>query len=84
MSGPSAAFTVNGLDGQPNRDGKFLLLLNYTGQNMTIAHDSGVDPVAGNRIYTMTGADVATTGNGSAILIYSASASRWIALVVSP
>jgi len=84
VSGPSASFTVNGLDGQPNRDGKFLILLNYTGQNMTIAHDSGVDPVAGNRIYTMTGADVATTGNGSAILIYSASASRWIALVVSP
>lgn len=80
VSGPSAAFTVNGLDGQPNRDGKFLLLLNYTGQNMTIAHDSGVDPVAGNRIYTMTGANVATTGNGAAILIYSASASRWICL----
>lgn len=78
VSGPSGAFAINGLDGAPNRDGKLVILLNYTGQNMTIAHDSGVDPTAGNRIYTMTGADHSTTGNGCAMLIYSASAARWI------
>lgn len=80
VSGPSGAFTINGIDGQPNRDGKLLIVLNYTGQNMTIAHDSGTEPTAANRIYTMTGADVSTTANGSAILIYSASASRWVCI----
>lgn len=83
VSGPTGAFTVNGINGQPNRDGKFLILLNLTGQNMTIAHDSGVEPTAANRIYTMTGADTATTGNGAAMLIYNSSSSRWILLNLS-
>ena len=84
VSGPSSAFSVNGIAGSPNRDGKLLILLNLTAQNMTIEHDSGVDPTAGNRIYTMTGSAVATTGNGSALLIYNASVSRWILLFSSP
>jgi hypothetical protein len=78
VSGPTGAFAINGIAG--GRDGKFLILLNRTGQNMTIAHDSGVDPTAANRIYTMTGADRATTGDGAALLIYSAADSRWILL----
>lgn len=76
VSGPSGAFTINGIAG--GRDGKLLIILNQTGQNMTVAHDSGTDPTAANRIYTMTAADRATTGNGAAILIYSGAASRWI------
>lgn len=76
VSGPSGAFTINGIAG--GRDGRFIIILNQTTFNMTIAHDSGVDPTAANRIYTMTGADRATTGNGAAMLIYSAAASRWI------
>jgi hypothetical protein len=76
VSGPGAAFTINGIAG--GRDGKLLIILNQTGFNMTIAHDSGVDATAANRIYTMTGADRATTGNGAAMLIYSGAASRWI------
>jgi hypothetical protein len=76
VSGPSGAFTINGIAG--GRDGKFLIIVNLTGFNMTIAHDSGTDPTAANRIYSMTGADRATTGNGAAMLIYSAAASRWI------
>ena len=84
VSGPSGAFTINGINGSPNRDGKFLIILNQTGQNMTIAHESGTDPTAGNRIITMTGADRATTGNGAATLIYSASASRWILISFDP
>lgn len=78
VSGPSAAFTINGMDAQPNRDGALRIILNLTTYNMTIAHDSGTEPTAANRIYTMTGADHATTGNGCAMFIYSASASRWI------
>lgn len=80
VSGPTGAFTINGISGQPNRDGKFLMLLNRTGQNMTIANDSGVDPTAGNRIYCLTGADKSVTGNSAALLIYSGSVSRWIVL----
>ena len=78
VSGPSAAFTINGITGSPNRDGKTIIIVNQTTFNMTIAHDSGTEPTAANRIYTMTGADRATTGNGAAMLIYSVSASRWI------
>jgi hypothetical protein len=84
VSGPGAAFTINGINGSPNRDGKFLIILNQTGFNMTIAHDSGTDPTAANRIISMTGADRTTTGNGAATLIYSAAANRWILISFDP
>lgn len=84
VSGPSADFTINGISGSPNRDGKLLIIVNQTGFNMTIAHQSGTDPTAGNRIITMTGADRATTGNGTATLIYSGSASRYILVSFDP
>jgi hypothetical protein len=84
VSGPSGAFTINGINGSPNRDGKLLIVVNQTGQDMTIAHQSGVDATAGNRIITMTGADRATTGNGAATLIYSGAASRWILVSFDP
>ena len=80
VSGPSGAFTINGINGQPNRDGKFLIVLNRTGQNLTIAHDSGVDATAANRIYCLTAADKTVTGNSAALLIYSGAVSRWILL----
>jgi len=82
LSGPSGAFTINGIAG--GVDGKMLILLNLTGQNMTVAHDSGVESTAANRIYTMTGADRATTGNGAAMLIYDAFVSRWILFSLDP
>jgi len=75
-AGPTGAFTIHGVAG--GADGRMLILYNATGQNMTIAHQSGSEATAGNRIITMTGADVATTGNGSVILIYDSNASRWI------
>ncbi|HEV2350841.1 MAG TPA: hypothetical protein VG028_13450 [Terriglobia bacterium] len=80
VSGPTGAFTINGINGQPNRDGKFLILLNRTGQNMTIANDSGVEPTAANRIYCLTGADKVLTGNSAAMLIYNGNATHWICL----
>ena len=80
VSGPTSAFTINGINASPNRDGKFIILLNQTGQNMTIANQSGTDPTAANRIVCLTGADKTVTGNSSAMLIYSGSASRWILL----
>jgi len=77
VSGPTASFTVCGLNGSPLRDGQVVIIDNNTTYDMTIAHQSGADPVAANRIITNTGADRSTTGNGTAILIYSAAASRW-------
>lgn len=82
VSGPTGAFTINGIAG--GRDGKWIVIVNRTGQNMTIANDSGTDPTAANRIYTMTGADRTTTGDGSSMLIYSATDSRWIVLTFDP
>lgn len=75
-SGPSAAFAICGIANGAN--GQMHIIYNATGQNMTISNDSGVDPTAANRIYTNTGADIATTGNGSVTLIYDSGASRWI------
>ena len=51
---------------------------------MTLAHESGTEATAGNRIITMTGSDVATTGNGSAVLLYDSTASRWILIASEP
>lgn len=82
VSGPSGAFTINGIAN--GTDGRFLIILNQTGQDMTIAHQSGTDPTAGNRIITMTGADRSTTANGAVQLIYSAAASRWILISLDP
>jgi hypothetical protein len=76
VSGPSGAFTVNGIAG--GRDGKMVVLLNQTGFNMTLAHQSGVDSTAANRLVCLTAADKTVTGNSAALLIYSGSASRWI------
>lgn len=85
VSGPSGAFTLNGFTGSPNRDGHVVKILNRTGQNMTIANDSGTEPVAANRIYTLTGADVGpSTGDCIATFIYSAADSRWILESYSP
>ena len=77
VSGPSGAFAINGIAG--GRDGRIVMLQNSTGFTMTIANDSGVDPTAGNRIYTGTGADVALANNpGFCTLIYDSAATRWI------
>lgn len=75
-AGPTGAFTLAGI--QDGRDGRMLILHNATGQNMTLANDSGIDPTASNRIYTLTGSDITTTGDGSFTLIYDSDSSRWI------
>lgn len=75
-AGPTAAFAICGIAG--GRDGRRYLIYNATGQNMTIANDSGLEPTAANRIYTNTGADVVTTGNGAAEVYYDTEDSRWV------
>lgn len=81
-AGPTAAFAICGITG--GTDGRELILWNATGFNMTISHDSGVEPTAANRIYTATGADVVTTANGSARLIYDSEDSRWLLIGSQP
>lgn len=77
LSGPSGAFTINGIAG--GRDGKWIKGMNKTGLIWTIANESGVEPVAGNRIQTGTGADVSITNNpGVVTFIYDANANRWV------
>lgn len=84
VSGPSGAFTINGMTGSPSRDGHLVVIVNQTGFDMTVAHQSGTDPVAANRIISLTGADRTTTGNGAATLLYSAAAARWILIAFDP
>lgn len=63
-------------------DNQRLLLVNFTGSNLTIKHESG-SATAANRITTMTGTDIATTGNGAAEFVYDTTTARWICLWVS-
>lgn len=80
-AGPGAAFTINGIVG--GSDGRVLKIYNNTGQDMTIANQSGVDATPANRIITMTGADITTTAAGFTELIYDSNQSRWIAAYVT-
>jgi hypothetical protein len=80
-AGPTLPFTINGMAGGGYRN---LWVYNATGQDMTIANQSGTDPVATNRIVTMTGADVTTTAAGAAFFKYDTTAQRWICLLVTP
>lgn len=76
VSGPSAAFTLNGF--ASGRDGKIIYILNQTGFNMAIANESGSDSTAANRIRTLTGFDIQLYGNCVAKFVYDSSVSRWI------
>lgn len=76
VSGPSAAFSINGIAG--GAAGRVVLLQNSTGQAMTLANDSGVDPTAANRIYTGSGADISITNNPAMVrMIYDGTLNRW-------
>ena len=81
---PSAAWTLGGITGG-NRDGKFLLVENATGQDVTVQNESGTEPTAANRILTYsTGAGVTNitiVGNGVLAVIYSGTLSRWVTVI---
>jgi len=78
--GPTAAFSLSGFTG--GVDGKILTVLNLTGQNMTIINQGGSASAAANRVNTLTGADIITTGNGSVTMQYSSADSRWMVIAV--
>ncbi len=75
-SGPTAAFTINGIQG--GWSGRELIIWNDTGQAMTFAHESGVDPTPANRIFSTSQGDYVFPTNAVAQLLYSAARSRWI------
>lgn len=79
IAGPTANFAINGI--QNGRSGKILRIHNDTGQQMTLAHESGVDPTPANRIYCTSGGDIVFGTNAVADLHYSAAKSRWIAQI---
>lgn len=78
----STATTIHGIDTESVHTGagKMIWIINQTGAALTFAHDSGTEGTAANRIYTPTGANMATTGNGNANLYWSTTANRWILL----
>lgn len=81
-SGPVGAFVISGLGYGVN--GREVILVNQTGQNMTLLHDNAAESTAANRIVTMTGADLVSTGNGSAHLVWEGYSQRWIVVGWQP
>lgn len=77
ISGPTANYGIVGL--AQGYDGRLAILQKNDAYTVTLKNDSGVEPVAANRIYTGTGADVTLTNNPGVIqLIYDGGSSRWV------
>lgn len=79
-TGGGAAFSIDGITNSSsgNLDGTVIWIENISGDSMTIANESGLSSVAGNRIRTTTGYGVTFGGSGIANLIYDSNASRWV------
>jgi len=83
ITGPTGAFAVTGFQTtawvQNARPRHLLFLLNTTAQEMTIKN-ADIGSTAGNRILTLTGADVVLrTGLSSAIFLYvKGSLTSWV------
>jgi hypothetical protein len=75
ITGPTGAFAIHGI--ALGYAGRTMVIKNKTGQNLTLAHESGTESSAANRIWTPTGADLVSTGNCTAILHYDDANSRW-------
>jgi hypothetical protein len=80
IQGPNQAFTISGIDG--GFDGRTVTLFNTTGNNMSI-QNGNAGSLAENRIITMANT-IATTGQGTVTLVYSAADSRWIVTAMNP
>lgn len=80
ITGPSASFNITGFVApNPARDGQELLVVNMSGQQMTITHQATSS--AANQINTLSGSDVVTGtsgGESAAKFIYDATSSKWL------
>lgn len=77
----STATTIHGITADTFN--KHIWIINQTGQDLTLAHQSGTETTAANRIITDTGSDRTTVGNGTAHLYYSSEDDRWILMGMS-
>jgi hypothetical protein len=77
----NANFTINGI--AAGVDGQHLWIYNVTTKRMTISNEDGAAS-SYNRVTTMTGSSLQTSGNGTAELIYDSGSSRWILLYLTP
>lgn len=81
ITGPNAAFSIDGIQG--GVDGKILTLYNITASNMTVVDQTGSASVLANRINTLEGgANISTINNGSVTLQYSAADNRWMVIAM--
>lgn len=85
LTGNSGDPSLNGLNAQPNRHGAIRRFL-YTGAfPLTVAHESGLESTAANRIRTPTGADMVFSGAAVALeFAYEAGAARWYLIAPLP
>lgn len=79
ITGPAANFSITGISG--GQDGRMVILYNTTTFSMTLTNED-IASAATNRINTLTGANIATTGEGIVTLIYDAVQSRWVVVSV--
>ncbi|MBW2938118.1 hypothetical protein KXJ69_08365 [Aureisphaera sp. CAU 1614] len=77
LTGSSHNFEVTGIQG--GTDGKHIILLNVSANNFRLSDESS-DSLAINRIITLAGSFEATSGQGSAELVYDGISQRWIIL----
>ncbi|HLP22306.1 MAG TPA: hypothetical protein VK174_18455, partial [Chitinophagales bacterium] len=76
IAGPTAAFSVFGVQPVTGADGQLVTLVNTTTQVMTIKNNAS--SVAANSFKTLTGSDmVSVAGNSSITIQYNKSESRW-------
>lgn len=81
-TGPTAHFTISGIAAGTN--GQMVTIYNLSAYNMTFANaDSTYESNAVNRITTLTGSDVSTTGAGAGSLIYDGGTSNWVLLTIT-
>jgi hypothetical protein len=77
---PTATWSIDGVifGTQAPRDGHRLHIRNNSGYNATLAHNSGLEAVAGYRLSSPSGVDLILTNGAMAQLVYSAADSRWL------
>ena len=76
ISGPTAAFTITGI--QKGFNGKRLFLYNTTGQQLTVANQSTSTSTTSDRIVTLTGCDLILKDSCLVELLYDNTMSRWL------
>jgi hypothetical protein len=79
ITGPTAAFTLTGLQLATVSDGFVLTLINNSTQRMTIAHEN-TGSLAANRIRTQSGMDITLNSNAAIVLMYNGTDQRWYPL----